>query len=143
MSGYEEMIPAAIQVAVSAADASAKQDAAQEAAKAQQEARARQMQLLLQRQTEEEKRQLDQLARSSATQRARAAATGYGGASGSVDAILQGLGADTGDAIASSNQATQLKLQQLNGGSTSSLLDAATKTKTGLSVFKSFYDAMD
>jgi hypothetical protein len=142
MSGYEEMIPAVIQVAVSAADASAQQNAAEESAKAQQDARARQTQLLLQRQAAEEQQQMDQLARASATQRARVAATGYGGTSGSADAILEGLNADANAAVASTGQTTQIKLQQINGGAGSNLLDNAANTRTGLSVFRSFYDAL-
>lgn len=50
---------------------------------------------------------------------------------------------DTAENIAGSAQAAQLKLRGSAPGAGGNLLDAATAGKSGLSVFKSFYDAMD
>lgn len=145
MSGFEAMIPMAATVASTAAGIAGRSAAAEQAAAAQADAQARQNQLILQRQAADEQQQRDLLAKATATQRAKMGALGVDGSGGSADAILAGMSQDTAESIASSAQAAQLRLRGSSSasGSGPSLLDAATAGKSGLSVFRTFYDSLD
>ncbi|EME70388.1 hypothetical protein H261_08698 [Paramagnetospirillum caucaseum] len=135
------MIPMAIGTVSTVAGAAGRSAAADKAAAAQAEAQARQNQLILQRLAAEEKQQRDLLAKASATQRARMGALGMDGSGGSAEAILAGMSKETADGIAASGQAALLRLQPARAASGANLLDGAAAAKSGLSVFKSFYDA--
>ncbi|CCG41958.1 hypothetical protein [Magnetospirillum molischianum] len=140
MSGFTNIIPAALSLAGSVTQAQSASSSAK--ARAQQVAVQNQM-IESDRQAQATERR-DLLARQQATQRAKMASWGVGGEGGSSDALLGGLSQRSDSDLAALNRSAalrternQISLLDDDGRSSASALNMA---KSSYKVFSSFYD---
>ncbi|OAN50145.1 hypothetical protein A6A04_01675 [Paramagnetospirillum marisnigri] len=142
MAGFEEAIPAVIQLTSDVIDAQAQQSAEDEHVLAVNNQIVRRNQMIAAQQDRQARQQRDLLDKQQASARAQMGAWGVGGGGGSADAILEGMAQRSAETIAADDALAQFKMERNTAragqGSGSNLLDSAMGN--GMKVFQSFFD---